>query len=113
MPAPVASHSTKEAMRMLELLGSTMQEVADLYQQRKAEWGAEARKGPFKGPISINFSGRGTECVLVCSVHEIRAERYWGCNLLRKMVGARGFEPPTSWSRTRRSSQAEPRPVLH
>ena len=26
------------------------------------------------------------------------------------MVGARGFEPPTSWSRTRRSSQAEPRP---
>src|SRR5437762_3502053 len=28
------------------------------------------------------------------------------------MVGASGFEPPTSWSRTRRSSQAEPRPVL-
>ena len=26
------------------------------------------------------------------------------------MVGARGFEPPASWSRTRRSSQAEPRP---
>jgi hypothetical protein len=26
------------------------------------------------------------------------------------MVGASGFEPPTSWSRTRRSSQAEPRP---
>ncbi len=26
------------------------------------------------------------------------------------MVGARGFEPPTSWSRTRRSNQAEPRP---
>src|SRR3954451_2688427 len=31
----------------------------------------------------------------------------------KKLVGARGFEPPTSWSRTRRSSQAEPRPVLH
>jgi hypothetical protein len=29
-----------------------------------------------------------------------------------KVVGASGFEPPTSWSRTRRSSQAEPRPVL-
>src|SRR5215831_11854207 len=28
------------------------------------------------------------------------------------MVGASGFEPPTSWSRTRRSSQAEPRPEL-
>src|SRR6266568_3468805 len=26
------------------------------------------------------------------------------------LVGASGFEPPTSWSRTRRSSQAEPRP---
>ena len=26
------------------------------------------------------------------------------------MVGANGFEPSTSWSRTRRSSQAEPRP---
>jgi hypothetical protein len=32
------------------------------------------------------------------------------CNLLKGLVGARGFEPPTSWSRTRRSSQAEPRP---
>jgi hypothetical protein len=30
--------------------------------------------------------------------------------LLKRMVGASGFEPPTSWSRTRRSSQAEPRP---
>src|SRR5579863_1327358 len=28
----------------------------------------------------------------------------------RDLVGASGFEPPTSWSRTRRSSQAEPRP---
>ena len=27
------------------------------------------------------------------------------------VVGASGFEPPTSWSRTRRSSQAEPRPA--
>ena len=31
-------------------------------------------------------------------------------NLLKILVGASGFEPPTSWSRTRRSSQAEPRP---
>jgi hypothetical protein len=30
--------------------------------------------------------------------------------LLKELVGASGFEPPTSWSRTRRSSQAEPRP---
>jgi hypothetical protein len=29
------------------------------------------------------------------------------------MVGANGFEPSTSWSRTRRSSQAEPRPDCH
>src|SRR5437773_11266222 len=29
---------------------------------------------------------------------------------LKKKIGASGFEPPTSWSRTRRSSQAEPRP---
>ena len=28
----------------------------------------------------------------------------------REMVGARGFEPPASASRTQRSSQAEPRP---
>jgi hypothetical protein len=32
------------------------------------------------------------------------------CKLSILMVGARGFEPPTSWSRTKRSSQAEPRP---
>ena len=29
---------------------------------------------------------------------------------MKDLVGASGFEPPTSWSRTRRSSQAEPRP---
>jgi hypothetical protein len=29
---------------------------------------------------------------------------------LKRLVGASGFEPPASWSRTRRSSQAEPRP---
>ena len=28
------------------------------------------------------------------------------------MVGATGFEPATSWSRTKRSSQTEPRPDL-
>src|ERR1041385_8148092 len=32
------------------------------------------------------------------------------CKCLKRLVGASGFEPPTSWSRTRRSSQAEPRP---
>src|SRR5438094_2623255 len=32
------------------------------------------------------------------------------CKLLKELVGASGFEPPASWSRTRRSSQAEPRP---
>ena len=34
-------------------------------------------------------------------------------NLLKRLVGASGFEPPTSWSRTRRSSQAEPRPEAY
>jgi hypothetical protein len=29
---------------------------------------------------------------------------------LKTLVGASGFEPPTSCSRSRRSSQAEPRP---
>jgi hypothetical protein len=29
---------------------------------------------------------------------------------LQKMVGAKGFEPSTSWSRTRRASQAALRP---
>ena len=41
------------------------------------------------------------------------ARRVTPCTLNRdkiKMVGASGFEPPTSWSRTRRSNQAEPRP---
>ena len=31
---------------------------------------------------------------------------------MKRLVGASGFEPPTSWSRTRRSSQAEPRPDI-
>lgn len=31
------------------------------------------------------------------------------CDKEGEMVGARGFEPPTSASRTQRSSQAEPR----
>ena len=35
-----------------------------------------------------------------------------GDKFRKTMVGASGFEPPTSWSRTRRSSQAEPRPDL-
>jgi hypothetical protein len=29
---------------------------------------------------------------------------------MKGLVGASGFEPPASWSQTRRSSQAEPRP---
>jgi hypothetical protein len=32
--------------------------------------------------------------------------------LLKGMVGASGFEPPTSWSRTRRASQAALRPEI-
>jgi hypothetical protein len=31
-------------------------------------------------------------------------------NCLKEMVGANGFEPSTSWSRTRRASQAALRP---
>src|SRR6267378_682027 len=32
------------------------------------------------------------------------------CKCLKRMVGANGFEPSTSWSRTRRASQAALRP---
>ncbi len=32
------------------------------------------------------------------------------CKGLKKLVGANGFEPSTSWSRTRRASQAALRP---
>ena len=32
--------------------------------------------------------------------------------VLLTQVGVTGFEPATSWSQTRRSSQAEPHPVL-
>ena len=31
-------------------------------------------------------------------------------NYTRRMIGVTGFEPATSWSQTRRSSQAEPHP---
>ena len=34
-------------------------------------------------------------------------------NYTRRMIGVTGFEPATSWSQTRRSSQAEPHPVIH
>ena len=33
-------------------------------------------------------------------------------NYTRRMIGVTGFEPATSWSQTRRSSQAEPHPVI-
>ena len=33
-------------------------------------------------------------------------------NYTRRMIGVTGFEPATSWSQTRRSSQAEPHPVF-
>jgi hypothetical protein len=39
------------------------------------------------------------------------AKKNAGGSLQRSSVGAAGFEPATSWSRTKRSSQAEPRPV--
>ena len=34
-------------------------------------------------------------------------------NYTRRMIGVTGFEPATSWSQTRRSSQAEPHPVVY
>ncbi len=55
-------------------------------------------------PMRRNFRNHNTVQSLQgkrCELGEFR----WD-----KMVGASGFEPPTSWSRTRRSSQAEPRP---
>jgi hypothetical protein len=33
-------------------------------------------------------------------------------NFLKEVVGANGFEPSTSWSRTRRASQAALRPDM-
>ena len=33
-------------------------------------------------------------------------------NYTRTFIGVTGFEPATSWSQTRRSSQAEPHPVI-
>ena len=33
-------------------------------------------------------------------------------NYTRRMIGVTGFEPATSWSQTRRSSQAEPHPDM-
>ena len=33
-------------------------------------------------------------------------------NYTRISIGVTGFEPATSWSQTRRSSQAEPHPVI-
>ena len=33
-------------------------------------------------------------------------------NYTRMDIGVTGFEPATSWSQTRRSSQAEPHPVI-
>ena len=33
-------------------------------------------------------------------------------NYTRRMIGVTGFEPATSWSQTRRSSQAEPHPEI-
>ena len=35
-----------------------------------------------------------------------------GTGVIYVSVGATGFEPATSWSRTKRSSQAELRPVV-
>ncbi len=37
---------------------------------------------------------------------------YTRMSLCLKSVGVTGFEPATSWSQTRRSSQAEPHPVV-
>ena len=45
--------------------------------------------------------------------HSIRREMKTECERnARKMVGANGFEPSTSWSRTRRASQAALRPDM-
>ena len=34
------------------------------------------------------------------------------CELLKDLVGASGFEPPASWSRTRRSTRLSHAPIL-
>ena len=94
----------------------------------------QTRRGSPKADISAYPRGGGTPegrilcAVFVCIVcgvfsvfHSVAAGKnesapqglkhckYRG-NCLFLMVGASGFEPPTSWSRTKRSNQAEPRP---
>jgi site-specific recombinase XerD len=62
-------------------------------------------------------STRDHALLIVCFQHALRASELislklgdidWG-----KVVGASGFEPPTSWSRTRRDNQASLRPDKH
>ena len=68
------------------------------------------RTGPYRRGVS------GTGCVSGSSLKAATVDRAYGARpevkaeLWKELVGASGFEPPTSWSRTRRSSQAEPRP---
>ena len=60
-----------------------------------------------KYPTNNDLADFGTGELLV------RWRRGRGANRskrLKRLVGASGFEPPASWTRTRRSNQAEPRP---
>src|SRR5262245_33543506 len=51
----------------------------------------------------LDFLGRATERRLVSQVSD---------SARLTAVGVTGFEPATSWSRTKRSSQAEPHPEI-
>jgi hypothetical protein len=79
------------------------------------------------GRISPSFLGCSNACRIASFLRSVREVTYAICwyeitcrgenetsggsdILLKKLVGASGFEPPASWSRTRRASQAALRP---
>jgi hypothetical protein len=89
-------------------MGHADEEVGDLYSKLKEDepyrqhWaeriGLGFSVGTF-GPLSEHFESEGRVNVLRVKGLEV--------------VGANGFEPSTSWSRTRRASQAALRPDSH
>ena len=71
---------------------------------RQNGWGAFAASAPSVG----GQSGRAISAAKLC--HRLRGNSRLAVSPYPVSVGARGFEPPTSRSRTVRSSQAELRP---
>ena len=67
-----------------------------------------------EGRCSIQLSYRLTERVMgIEPTYPAWKAGVLPLNYTRISVGVTGFEPATSWSQTRRSSQAEPHPVVY